>query len=76
MNGPLKLYSRAYCHLCEDMALALSARGVAYEAVDVDADPALEARYGERVPVLVHPDGAEICHYFLDAGALLDALRR
>lgn len=36
---------------------------------DVDADPALEALYDEKVPVLV-ADGNELCHYFLDEGAV------
>jgi len=44
------------------------------EVIDVDSDPALEARYGEYVPVLVDPDGLEICHYFLDLTALTDRL--
>ena len=68
------LYSRSYCHLCEDMARALRERGVAFVEVDVDADAQLEARYGERVPVLSDPDGCEICHYFLDYAALARAL--
>lgn len=37
--------------------------------VDVDSEAALEARYGERVPVLVvQANGIEqeLCHYFLD----------
>jgi thioredoxin reductase (NADPH) len=33
--------------------------------LDVDADPALEARYDELVPVLLHGE-TELCHYFLD----------
>lgn len=37
---------------------------------DVDSDPELLRRYGARVPVLTGPDGTEICHYFLDAGAV------
>ena len=56
------------------MAEALRDRGVAFEEIDVDADPALEARYGARVPVLVRPDGSEICHHFLDQAALGKAL--
>ena len=44
------------------------------QTVDVDTDPALEARYGERVPVLVDPDEHEICHFFLDLTALTDRL--
>jgi hypothetical protein len=39
--------------------------GFEVEVVDVDSDPALEARYGEWVPVLVHGE-TQICHYHLD----------
>ena len=45
--------------------------------IDVDAHPALEARYGERVPVLLAgaPEaGVELCHYRLDAAAVRLAL--
>jgi Glutaredoxin-like domain (DUF836) len=56
------------------MAHALRERGIAFEEVDVDADPALEERYGEYVPVLARLDGTEICHYFLDDAALRMAL--
>jgi thioredoxin reductase (NADPH) len=35
--------------------------------IDVDADPELEAKYNELVPVLVDGEGRELCHYFLDA---------
>lgn len=37
------------------------------EVFDVDADPALEAKYDELVPVLTDAGGEELCHYFLDA---------
>jgi len=37
------------------------------EIFDVDADPVLEAKYDELVPVLTDADGTELCHYFLDA---------
>ena len=40
------------------------------ESVDLDAAPALEARYGELIPVLTDAQGEEICHYFLDIAAL------
>jgi hypothetical protein len=70
----LTLYSRRYCHLCDDMRAALDAlrREFAFELAirDVDADPLLLARYDERVPVLAAGEGitaAELCHYFLDA---------
>jgi len=43
--------------------------GFQFEVLDVDRDPALEERWGDKVPVLL--DGEhEICHYFLDAAAL------
>ena len=70
----LTLYARSYCHLCEEMVEALrplaGELNFTVEPVDVDSDPALEARYGERVPVLVDSHGEEICHYVLDLGAL------
>jgi hypothetical protein len=66
----LRLYGRRYCHLCEEMALALRARGLAFEEYDVDADEGLEARYGDRVPVLTDAAGVEICFGRLDEPAL------
>jgi hypothetical protein len=48
------------------------------EVLDVDADPALEAKYNELVPVLVDGEGRELCHYFLDVAKVreyLDAIR-
>ena len=69
----LVVFSRDYCHLCHDMIEALRALepdlGFHLRVVDVDADPALEARYGEWVPVL-EGGGREICRHFLDRGAL------
>lgn len=49
----LILYQRDHCHLC-DLALAVlaDARAPEFESVFIDADQALEARYGLRVPVL------------------------
>jgi hypothetical protein len=62
------------------MARGLAPIAAAYQAeiveIDVDSDPMLEQRYGERVPVLLGPDGEEICHYFLDVAALRNALER
>lgn len=73
----LVVYARAYCHLCDDMLSALAAlrdrHRFALEVIDVDADPALEARYDELVPVLVK-DGVEICHHVLDRERLARAL--
>ena len=44
------------------------------EVVDVDADPLLEAKYNELVPVLVDGKGRELCHYFLDAAKVREYL--
>jgi thioredoxin reductase (NADPH) len=58
-----------------EAALAPLAAEVGAEVVvlDVDADDALEARWGELVPVLLHGD-TELCHYFLDEPKVRDYL--
>jgi thioredoxin reductase (NADPH) len=65
----LTLMSRGYCHLCHDMEVALKPLaeefGAEVNVLDVDADPVLEARYDELVPVLLHGE-VELCCYFLD----------
>jgi hypothetical protein len=75
----LTLYSRAYCHLCDDMLAALEALRGEYsfdvEILDVDADPELEAKYDELVPVL-SANGTELCHYFLDESKVREYLVR
>ncbi|MBU6486929.1 MAG: glutaredoxin family protein [Burkholderiales bacterium] len=73
----LTLYSRAWCHLCEEMLTELEplvrAFGAGVEVVDVDADPALVERYDELVPVLVY-EGVELSRYRLDAERVRAAL--
>lgn len=73
----LTVYERAGCHLCEDMVSTLSEwkteLGFEIERIDVDTSPKLAARYGARVPVLVH-GSFEVCHFFLDSDALRRAL--
>ncbi len=79
------LYSRSYCHLCDDMLQALHAAGMGQpytvEVIDVDADPELVARYDELVPVLLGQKSetdapVQLCHYFLDPVALRDFLEQ
>lgn len=69
MATELTLLSRSYCHLCHDMEVALAPLTAEFDmqvnVIDVDACPALEAKYDELVPVLLHGD-VELCHYFLD----------
>lgn len=77
-RGPaLTLYSRTWCHLCDDMlsGLQLLQSGQSFELtiIDVDSDPSLERRFGELVPVLMHDD-RELCHYHLDKPAVIDYL--
>lgn len=73
MAARLRLLSRQYCHLCQDMADELRLMQTRFsfelEIIDVDVDAALEERYGEWVPVLLVGD-REICHYRLDRSAL------
>jgi hypothetical protein len=78
------LYSRSWCHLCEDMLAALQAMAPAgtpfqVAVIDVDTDPALVARFDELVPVLYSADpaggeGRQLCHYFLDHAAVTACL--
>lgn len=77
----LTLLTRAYCHLCDEMLAAL--RPVAAEnaasiaVVDVDADLALEAEYGDHVPVLfagAPGEGTELCRRRFDRARVVAAL--
>jgi hypothetical protein len=75
----LTVLSRSYCHLCDDLIAHLATalerhraeRGVAISVnvIDVDRHADLEAKWGDKVPVLLDGDD-EICHYFLDAAKL------
>jgi hypothetical protein len=57
----LRLLSRSGCHLCDEMravVLPLMDRlGGSLETVDVDSDPALAARWGNEIPVLLDREG-------------------
>ena len=72
------VYSRSYCHLCEDMVHALEVfradHDFTVEMIDVDAEEALVARYDELVPVLVGQKAGQpamqLCHYFLDVAGV------
>jgi glutaredoxin len=71
----LTLLTRAGCHLCEAAAETVARIGaevgVVPEEVDVDADPELQAEYGDRVPVVLL-DGREHSYFTVD----VDRLRR
>ncbi|WP_233578447.1 glutaredoxin family protein [Tautonia sociabilis] len=53
----MTIYSRAECSCCERAKAVIEPRrkahGFSVEEVDVDGDPALAARYGESVPVVL-----------------------
>ncbi len=57
----LRLLTRPGCHLCDEMkarVVPLVARlGGALSEVDVDSDPALSARFGLEIPVLLDAEG-------------------
>lgn len=69
----LTLFQRDDCHLC-DLALEVlaAARVPGFDTVFIDGDEALEARYGERVPVLRDEAGGRELAWPFDG----DALRR
>jgi len=77
----LTLLTRAYCHLCDEMLAAVrpiaASHAASIEVLDVDADAALEAAYGEFVPVLfagAPGRGEELCRYRLDRARVVEAL--
>lgn len=73
----LTLYSRPGCHLCERLETELApviAGRATLEIVDISEDPALLARYGLRIPVLVGRDG-ELSGYPLQVDRVRSHLR-
>jgi glutaredoxin len=69
----LQLLTRADCHLCENAASVLeqvaAEAGLTVTAVDVDADPELQAEYGDRVPVVLL-DGREHSYFTVEVPRL------
>jgi len=73
----LTLYSRTYCHLCDEMISGLHTLQARFhfslEIVDVDADASLDDLYGEDVPVLKHGE-RELCRHRLNVTLISDYL--
>jgi len=71
------VYSRQGCHLCEDLLAQLiqlqQVHNFKFAEVDVDSSPQLIEQYGSQVPVVTCGD-EELCHYFLDQAAVMQAL--
>ena len=75
----LTVYSRTYCHLCDEMITGLQTLQARFpftlRIVDVDSDDALETRYGEDVPVVTHGP-TELCRHRLDVSRVTDYLAK
>ncbi|MCP1726673.1 hypothetical protein J2T60_000638 [Natronospira proteinivora] len=74
----LTLYSREGCGLCDEMLSELHKRygsRVRVRVVNIAEDRSLVARYGERIPVLVH-EGEELCFGRLNPDRLAPLLLR
>ncbi|HKH23391.1 MAG TPA: glutaredoxin family protein [Solirubrobacterales bacterium] len=68
------LYRRPDCHLCDEARARLEqlrANGLAFEVeeVNIETDPALHARFLERIPV-IELDGELISELGLDSSGL------
>jgi glutaredoxin len=70
----LMLVTRVNCHLCdvakEAIARVAATAGVGWREVDVDADPALQEEYWDRVPVILL-DGREHGYWRVEEDRLL-----
>lgn len=77
MASRVVLLTRSSCHLCDDarevVASVCDDAGVAYEEVDVDADPSLRDEHGDFVPVVL-VDGVRRGFWAIDADQLRSAL--
>ena len=76
-SARVTLYSRAGCHLCEAarevVARVCDDLGESFVEVDVDADPDLEDRFGDEVPV-TFVDGRQHDFWRVDEARLRTAL--
>ena len=73
----LTLYGKPGCHLCEEAhAVVLDVQSrhpFELEEVDITRDPAIEALYRERIPV-IKIDGQEVLELVIEATELEKAL--
>jgi glutaredoxin len=71
------LYTRPGCHLCDDARAVIervcAELGESYDEFDIDADEALQRRYGEEVPVTL-VDGRQHDFWRVDETRLRTAL--
>jgi thioredoxin-related protein len=74
----LTIYSRPGCHLCEEMKAVVArvarAMTLTLQEIDISTDPALEARYGLEIPVLL-VEGKKVAKYRVTEEELVRMLR-
>jgi glutaredoxin len=77
MKPVVTLYTRANCHLCEEVKQVLqAARRRAefdYEEIDIDRDPELRRRYNDEVPWIA-VNHVRAFQYYLDLEQFLRRL--
>ena len=75
----LRLLSRSGCHLCDEMRAVviplIERLGGSLETVDVDSDPALVARWGNEIPVLLDAEGRVVAKVRDSAAQIARRLR-
>lgn len=75
----LELYTRPGCHLCDDLRALCERLGGEFRLhlteVNIETDPALQARYGQEIPVL-WIEGRKAVKYRTTEGALRRLLKR
>lgn len=72
----IRVYSRAGCHLCEQLIedlLPIVRQRMRVDVVDIDTSPSWQAEYGTRIPVVEY-GGRVICQYTLDREAIFKIL--
>jgi glutaredoxin len=78
VTARITLYSRKGCHLCDDARAVIeqvcAELGESYDEADIDADPELQRRFGEEVPV-TFVDGRQHDFWRVDPVRLRTALR-
>ncbi len=78
MSARVQLMGRQGCHLCDAARRVVRSvcepDGVVWQEIDIDADPALQSRYGELVPVVL-VDGVQVGYWRISADAVRAALR-
>lgn len=75
---PVTIYSRPGCHLCDEMKAVVErvrqSVPLAVDEIDISTDPALEARYGLDIPLLIVA-GKKAAKYHISEEELMRILR-